>query len=179
MKQPNWNALQTYQPRKVGTQNQRRSAVLIPILDLPDYPILYTQRSFQLKNHAGQISFPGGVVESGETAWEAALREAQEEVGIPPEKVQRMGQIDDVYSPRGFHIRCMVGLVQPFQVKLNEWEVTRILTVPFAELFEAAYHQILPWKHFQVHFFHFPAGLVWGVTGQITECLRQSQQSMP
>lgn len=177
MKHPNWQALKSYEAKQASRPSNRRSAVLIPILDLPGNPILYTQRSFQLKHHAGQISFPGGVVEKGETVWQAALREASEEVGIPEEAVTPIGRLDDVFSPRGFHIACLVGKVKPFTINLNSDEVERVLTVPLEELSDSLYHQVLPWKNHRIHFFHFPSGLVWGVTGQITFGLKKALAS--
>lgn len=174
MTTPNWQALQNHIPREVQAHGHRRSSVLIPILDRPGYPVLFTQRSFELKHHAGQFSFPGGVVETGESPWETALREANEEIGLPENRVSFVGQLDDVFSPLGFHIKCMVGLVQPFELHLNPAEVARVITVPFAELFEPCYHEQLPYKGRTVHFFHFPAGLVWGVTGQILYTLKHT-----
>jgi len=171
---PDWTILKQHLPKEAPTEGHRLSAVLIPILDVPGYPILFTQRSHDLKHHAGQLSFPGGVVEKGETPWEAACREADEEVGLPPEKVHFLGQLDDVFSPRGFHIKCLAGLVQPFQAHLNLQEVSRIITVPLSEIFEPCYHKELAWKNRTIHFFHFPSGLVWGVTGKITAILKNT-----
>ncbi|CAM2066796.1 CoA pyrophosphatase [Sulfidibacter corallicola] len=156
-------------------EGQRSSAVLIPILRREGNPILYTLRSRHLKHHANQFSFPGGVVEDGESPWQAALREAEEEIGLEPGRVTRMGRISDVYSPRGFHIQCFVGLVDPFEPRLNEQEVERVIEVHMSQLFESQRHSLRPFMNrYKVHYFDFSEGLVWGVTGQITYNLREA-----
>lgn len=167
--------LREYEPNKLSTTELCSSAVLIPILADPSgHRLLFTKRSENLRNHPGQISFPGGRVDPGERPWLAALREAEEEIGLPTDLVRPFGRIDDVYSPRGFHIRCFVAVVQPFEPRLNPAEVDALVEVDVRELFDPAVHEIKPWKNRrQVHYFNFRNGLVWGVTGHMVHRLRQ------
>jgi 8-oxo-dGTP pyrophosphatase MutT (NUDIX family) len=163
--------LQEYAPRQRPTMAMREAAVLIPVL--PEGRLIYTLRSRNLTNHAGQISFPGGRIEPEEDAWSAALREAEEEIGLAPSAVEPLGRIDDVYSPRGFHIQCFVGLCRPFAPRLNPHEVDQLIHADLDELFDESLHETKPWKTRLVHYFNFREGQVWGVTGYITYRLRE------
>lgn len=163
-----------YEPRVLDSMNLRGSAVLIPILKRTENQLILTLRSRHLKNHAGQVSFPGGRIEPGEQPWRAALREAEEEIGLNPREVRKCGRLDDVYSPRGFHIQCFVGLVDRFEPLLNPGEVEKLVEVDLNELFDESLHEVKPGGDYrEVHYFHFKNGLVWGVTGLITYKLRQ------
>ncbi len=166
--------LRAYEPKLLDRKDLRSSAVLIPILKRSGNQLLFTLRARHLRHHAGQISFPGGGVEPEERPWRAALREAEEEIGLAPEKVRPFGRLDDVYSPRGFHIQCFVGLVERFEPRLNPGEVEKLVEVDLDELFDDRLHEVRPRGNFpEVHYFHFKHGLVWGVTGLITYRLRQ------
>ncbi len=166
--------LADYQPKSVWDGALRSSAVLIPILAKGRGRLIFTMRSKHLKNHASQVSFPGGRIEANESPWEAALREAEEEIGIRKNHVTPMGRLDDVLSPRGFHIRCFVGLLHHFEPVINHDEVERLVEVGLDELFDTRLHSIKKWKGIRdVHYFEFKQGLVWGVTGQITYRLRE------
>jgi len=165
--------LADYRPRLLPGEGMRESAVLIPVVSGKSAQILFTLRSRHLNNHAGQISFPGGGIEPGEDPLSAALREAQEEIGLDPKTVATAGRLDDVTSPHGFHIRCYVGLCPPFEPRLNQVEVESLVVVGMDELFDEKRHEIRKWRDRDVHFFHFEQGIVWGVTGLITYRLRQ------
>lgn len=153
----------------------KASAVLVPFVKCDNQlGLLFTQRSEKMKHHPGQISFPGGKLEKGETAWECALREANEEVGIS--QVSFMGRLDDVISPKGFHIQCLAGLVQSSDLLINKDEVVKTFWVPLTEVLDLQRHEARPWKKIPgvtVHYFHFSDCLVWGVTGKITFLLRE------
>ena len=168
------SALRDYRPKTLPRADHRGSAILVPILAKGRGRLLYTLRNRNLKHHAGQFSFPGGVVEKGESGWQAAVREANEEVGLPRDHVRYLGRLDDVLSPRGFHVQCYAGLVSPFAIAPNQSEVERVIEVELAELFEPQRHEVKDWKGFPVHFFSFSLGLVWGVTGKITYQLQQT-----
>lgn len=168
-----FHPLKDYEPVEIPIDDRCPSAVLIPVVARPHDQLIYTLRSSRLRNHAGQISFPGGRIEAGETPWQAALREADEEIGLPPEKVKFIGRIDDVFSPHGFHIACFVGLCSEFEPRVNPDEVEQLVKVDLGELFDETLHETKPWKNRDVHYFHFNRGRVWGVTGHITYRLRE------
>lgn len=94
--------------------NQRRAAVLVPIVRRPQPGLLLTQRSPLMRKHAGQVAFPGGAVDNSDaTLIAAALREAQEEVAIPPESVEVIGVLPPVDSVTGFQVTPVVGIIPP------------------------------------------------------------------
>ena len=90
----------------------RAASVLVPLLQRPGgLTMLFTERAAHLKDHAGQISFPGGRIAQGETAVAAALREAREEIGLEPGSVEILGVLDDLLTGTGFLITPVVGYV--------------------------------------------------------------------
>src|SRR5207245_986903 len=93
----------------------RPAAVLVPLIDHPDgMAVLLTQRTAHLSAHAGQISFPGGRIEAEDPdAIAAALRETEEEVGLPRDRVRVIGRLDTYVTGTGFEITPIVGLVEP------------------------------------------------------------------
>ena len=106
-------ALARHRPRK-STETFRPAAVLVPLLPRPEgLHVLFTERSHELRAHAGQISFPGGGIDSSDAdARAAALREAQEEVGLDPRHVEIIGQLDDCPTfVTGYVILPVVGVV--------------------------------------------------------------------
>jgi 8-oxo-dGTP pyrophosphatase MutT (NUDIX family) len=119
------------------------AAVLVPLIERPEGPsVLFTQRADQLRRHAGQISFPGGRCEPGETPWAAALREAQEEVGLDPDLVSIAGLSAPYRTLTGYHITPVVGFVDPRAVlTLNSAEVADVFEAPFAFLMDPANHE--------------------------------------
>ena len=92
----------------------RQAAVLIPIVDRPDGPtVILTRRADTLTSHSGQVAFPGGRLDPGETAVEAALREAWEEIGLDPAFVEPLGLLDAYETVTAFCVTPVVGWVRP------------------------------------------------------------------
>lgn len=102
-----------------------------------DPQVLLTVRAGSLPTHAGQIAFPGGSLEAGETAVQAALREAEEEVGLPGTEVKVLGELDDVWTPAGFHVTPVLARItsQSLQTLQLSSEVTQVLTPRVSELY--------------------------------------------
>ncbi len=113
----------------------RKAAVLVAILLEPEPCLILTQRASNLSTHSGQIAFAGGSLDAAETPIEAALREAHEEIGLEPNLVKVLGLLDDVWTPAGFHVVPVVGVVSSISVlKPNPAEVAQMLYVPITDL---------------------------------------------
>lgn len=119
------------------------AAVLVGLVERSDgLTVLFTQRDDKLKRHAGQIAFPGGGCEADETPWQAALREAREEVGLDPALVRVAGLARPYRTITGFHITPVVGFVEPpARFVPNAGEVADVFEVPFAFLMDPANHE--------------------------------------
>jgi len=117
------------------------AAVLVPIVRRgPEVNVLFTQRTAHLDDHAGQISFPGGRVEAHDaTREDTALRETEEEVGIPPSALRVLGELDDVSTMvSGFIVRPFVAVMdRPLAAIPSDAEVARVLEVTVADLLRA------------------------------------------
>ncbi len=121
----------------------RPAAVLVPLVDRSDgMTVLFTQRAAHLKNHAGQISFPGGrLEEQDEGPLAAALRETEEEIGLSREFVRVVGYLEPHLIFTGFHVVPVVGFVTPgFTLRPDPTEVADVFEVSLAHVFDAANH---------------------------------------
>jgi 8-oxo-dGTP pyrophosphatase MutT (NUDIX family) len=112
----------------------RRAAVLVGLTLESDPRVLLTVRSSELPTHQGQISFPGGSLEAGETPVQAALREAQEEVGLNPGEVVVLGELDDVYTPFGFHVTPVLARLSAEPLLSPNAEVSETLLPRLSDL---------------------------------------------
>jgi 8-oxo-dGTP pyrophosphatase MutT (NUDIX family) len=129
------NTVQTRERRELELPEFRRAAVLVPVVLEPEPHLILTVRTTHLPTHKGQISFPGGSTHDLETPIDAALREAQEEIGLDSSLVQVLGLLDDVWTPQGFHVTPVLGLLEkPVKLEADPNEVARILHVPLEEL---------------------------------------------
>jgi 8-oxo-dGTP pyrophosphatase MutT (NUDIX family) len=148
------------------------AAVLVPLIERPELSVLLTQRATDLRNHAGQISFPGGRIERGDAGpREAALREAREEIGLDERFVCVVGYLPDHVVMTGFRVTPVVAFVRPgFELLLDSKEVTDTFEVPLAHVFDPANHQLrLRRSGFtgeEVEFCDIPYGerIIWGAT---------------
>ncbi|GGK94820.1 NUDIX hydrolase [Deinococcus radiotolerans] len=120
--------------RTLHLPEYRRAAVLVGLTREADARVLLTLRSPDLPTHQGQISFPGGSLERGETPVQAALREAQEEVGLDPDQVAVLGELDDVFTPVGFHVTPVLARIPAQPTLTLSGEVAQLLLPTLSEL---------------------------------------------
>jgi 8-oxo-dGTP pyrophosphatase MutT (NUDIX family) len=155
----------------------RPAAVLIAVVDHPEPTVLLTQRSAHLNDHAGQISFPGGKIDPTDASpLDAALREAEEEVGLTRDFVDPIGYLDLYATSFGFRILPTVARVRPgFTLKISAAEVDDAFEVPLAFLMNPANHQIHS-KEFRgmersYYAMPFAERYIWGATAGILRVL--------
>jgi len=121
----------------------RPAAVLVPLIDHPDgMTVLLTQRTAHLSAHAGQIAFPGGRIEADDPdEVAAALRETEEEVGLPRERVDVIGRLDTYVTGTGFEITPIVGVVTPpYPLEIDPFEVAEAFEVPLSYILDSRNH---------------------------------------
>ncbi len=161
----------TIDPQTVAAA--RPAAVLAPIVPRPEgLMVLLTLRAAHLRSHSGQVAFPGGKIDAGETPGETALREASEEIGLAPGMVEPLGWLDPYLTGTGFRVTALVALVDPaFAPTLNPDEVAETFETPFAFLMDAANHRLeeRQWRGRTRKFYAMPYGerYIWGVTAGI------------
>ena len=151
----------------------RPAAVLVPVVDRDEPMVLLTQRTAALPDHAGQIAFPGGKIDAAdETPLDAALREAEEEIGLDRRHVHPIGYLDLYMTTLGYRIVPTVARVDPdFHLTLNASEVDDAFEVPLAFLMQPDNHQrhTRPWKGLTRTYYAIPFAerYIWGVTAGI------------
>jgi 8-oxo-dGTP pyrophosphatase MutT (NUDIX family) len=155
----------------------RPAAVLIPVVDHPKPTVILTQRSAHLNDHAGQISFPGGKIDPTDaTPLDAALREAEEEIGLSREFVEPIGYLDLYGTSFGFRILPTVARVKPgFKLRINAAEVDDAFEVPLSFLMDPANHQLhsKAFRGIERTFYAMPfeERYIWGATAGILRVL--------
>lgn len=148
----------------------RPAAVLIPIVGRDELTVLFTLRTHTLSTHAGQIAFPGGRVDATDASEiAAALREANEEIGLHRRFIEPLGFIDSYRTGTGFRIAPVVAIVAPgFTLALNPAEVAETFEVPLRVLMDVDNYQRheREWRGRQRSFYAIPYGerYIWGAT---------------
>jgi 8-oxo-dGTP pyrophosphatase MutT (NUDIX family) len=156
------------------------AAVLFPIV-LRDggQTVLLTQRTAHLRDHAGQISFPGGRVEEEDLSpSHTALRETEEEIGLSRERIEILGFLPEYRTGTGFRVTPVVALVQPpFALQPDPFEVAEVFEVPLAFLLDPANHQrhSLHYRGALRNYFAMPYGdyFIWGATAGMIRSLSE------
>ena len=162
--------------RRLPPSDARQASVLVPLyVDAGELWTLLTRRSEEMPTHKGQIAFPGGSVEEGESLWEAAVREANEEIGLDPQRVLELGHLDEADTPSGFRIMPCVGAV-PFPIETRpNGEIDEIFPVPISAFANPKMIEdrvvTLDGQQRQLRIFHIGGRQVWGLTARIIQNL--------
>jgi 8-oxo-dGTP pyrophosphatase MutT (NUDIX family) len=158
---------------RAGVKATRQAAVLIPVVDHPEPTVLLTLRTSDLPSHPSQIAFPGGKIDPDDDGpLAAALREADEEIGLRRDAIEPLGYLDLYLTFSGFRILPVVARVKPgFALTINQSEVADAFEVPLAFLMGPENHlkQSRDWKGITRHYYAMPYGdrYIWGVTAGI------------
>jgi 8-oxo-dGTP pyrophosphatase MutT (NUDIX family) len=161
---------------RAGVAATRPAAVLVPVVDRPEPMVLLTLRT-ELPSHPGQIAFPGGKIDPHDaTPAAAALREAEEEIGLTRDLIEPIGYLDLYLTFSGYRILPTLARVHPdYRLVLNEREVADAFEVPLAFLMDAQNHALhsRDWKGVQRRYYAMPFGdrYIWGVTAGIVRNL--------
>ncbi|MGL4608289.1 MAG: NUDIX hydrolase [Trueperaceae bacterium] len=167
--------------RRLEWPGFRSAAVLVPILKTEaGFELLFTVRSAQLSSHAGEISFPGGRVDAGESLEAAARREAFEEIGVTVTPEMILGFLDDVPSPAKYVVTPVVALLDnPLSLNLpdlnlNQAEVEEVFTADVSQLASlepSVEERILQGHRRLIYFYTYHERVIWGLTGNIVKNL--------
>lgn len=154
------------------------SAVLVPFFEEGgELHLLFTKRKDHLKNHGGQVSFPGGACENGEDAVSCALREAEEEVGIVRQNIEVIGLLDDLETITFFKITPVVGYLSARpSLSIEHHEVERVFSVRFLDFLKEEHwtkdrSKTFLGKPYPVYYFHGAEEVIWGATARIVRRL--------
>jgi 8-oxo-dGTP pyrophosphatase MutT (NUDIX family) len=157
----------------------RPAAVLVPIIRRePALTVLLTQRTEDMPSHAGQIAFPGGRPQASDAdSVDTALREAEEEVGLPRQFVEVIGSVDHYRTGTGYEITPVVGLVTPgFTTRADPREVADVFEVPLAFFLDERNHRIdsRVWQGRERRYYAMPYGerYIWGATAGMLKNLQ-------
>lgn len=156
----------------------RPAAVLVPLVERKEgLSVLLTRRADTLRSHTGQVAFPGGRLDPGETVWEAALREAHEEVGLEPAHVSLAGLSTPYRTGTGFLVTPVVGFVPPdLPLTPNPDEVAEVFETPFGFLmdpgnYEQRYYDLPDGQRRNFYAMTWENQLIWGATAGMLRAL--------
>ena len=169
---------------EVRTPGLTQAGVLIPLFPKEGkLSVVLTKRTVDVEHHKGQISFPGGSVDSSDkNIMETALREAQEEIGLPKECVEILGIFDDFWTPSGFRITPVIGFIAVLPtLTRNKTEVEEILEVPISFFLDRTNERIKKFKlgdkEIDVYFYTHGGKEIWGATAAILRSFLTAFQS--
>ncbi|HVC02908.1 MAG TPA: CoA pyrophosphatase [Steroidobacteraceae bacterium] len=166
--------------RSALPQLRTAAAVLVPLIERDGaFSVLLTQRAATLRDHAGQIAFPGGRIEPQDAdPWSAALREAQEEIGLDPAGVEFAGYLPDHLIVTGYRVTPVVGFVDGgYTLRVDASEVEDAFEVPLDFLFDEANHKtrvrMLGDVNLTVYDIAYGGRRIWGATAGMLMTLRR------
>lgn len=171
-----------------ATSQLRSASVLVPVIRRQQMMVLLTRRADSLRHHRGQISFPGGARDAGDdSATTAALREAQEEIGLDPQQVETIGYLDDYPTITGFRITPVVGCIESgFQPRPSPQEVTEVFEVPLSVVLDRQHYRHKTFQrmgfaipYYELYYRHYriwgaTAGMLWDLCQRVERDGRQS-----
>jgi 8-oxo-dGTP pyrophosphatase MutT (NUDIX family) len=168
-------ALAQRQVLRLSDSKMTMSAVLVPIfLKSGQYHLLFIQRTERVREHKGQISFPGGAYEKADTLLvNTALREAEEEIGLAPGAVEVLGELDDMLTvATNYIISPFVGVIPyPYQFKLDNWETEELIIVPISALLDkncfSESKAISNGREIEAYSYKYGDKTIWGATARI------------
>jgi len=164
-------------PRRLAANDLRQASVLVPLyVDAGELWTVLTQRTEDLPNHRGQIAFPGGSRELKEDPWGAALRETQEEIGLDPKLVLRLGELDEQESSTGFRVVPCVGAIpHGSEFEPNEAEIADVFSLPltaFANPRMVEEQEVLiNGVRRNILIYHIGNRRIWGLTARVLQNL--------
>lgn len=187
-----WEELRAHLEQKPGRLlnlpglTLRESAVLVPLFEREGVPhALFTKRPVTLRTHAGQISFPGGSRDATDpTPLHTALREAEEELGIPQDAVKVLGLLDEIPTITEFRIAPFVGVIPgDLAYRPNPDEIAEIIEVPLPHLLSGATFRVEQYevrgRLRDVYFYDYQGHTIWGATARILRDLLQIVNALP
>ena len=173
MKQRLKQVLSVRQKRHIVDPKRISAAVLLPLYyKQGQYYILFIKRTEWVEKHKGEISFPGGVHEERDkTLLDTALRECAEEIGLMPDEVEILGELDDEVSIKtNYVISTFVALIPwPYQLKVDGRETEEIIEAPISKLLNKGYsrQEVRDGKAVTSYFYRYQGRIIWGATARI------------
>ncbi len=162
-----WSRLDALEP--VPHPRRARSAVLVPLYRDPagEVRVILTKRPEHMRKHPGDVVFPGGRMEEGEAPARTALREACEEIGLPPEAVSVVGGLSPVTTrdPRSLIVPVVARVARPAELVPDAAEVEVIIEPKMTDLLDDANWRTSRWFGRTMWFYEFADGIMWGATG--------------
>lgn len=160
-------------PGETAFRPSRTAAVLVPLLDLPEPEMVFTRRAEHLPQHPGQVSFPGGAAEENDvSAVQTALREAHEEIGLPPQVTHPIGFLDRMDTISDYRVLPVVALItSPVNWVLDEREVAEVFTVPLSVVLDSEQYEARSsrWhgNDYTLYTLYWQNQKIWGATAAV------------
>lgn len=171
-------SIAAHRPVTLHDDTHRKACVLVPlVMQNGSLHLLLTKRTDRVEHHKGQISFPGGMVDETDRSPEhTALRELEEELGIPPSAVELLGTLNDIQIPTGFIVTPLVGFIRTLEaMTVNNDEVAEALLIPFEKFFDETLcreeTRLLKGMNRRIHVYDVWKEPVWGATAHIIKQL--------
>jgi 8-oxo-dGTP pyrophosphatase MutT (NUDIX family) len=166
------NRLKDYEKKHLPSVNRTAASVLIPLVNSGgEIHVLFIKRTETVRQHKGEISFPGGIFEIGDKDIRStSLREMNEETGISAEHIDIIGEIDDCITVTGFHVTPFAGFVKNISnLKPDPAEIEEIFLVPLSHLADKRNVSSFEWGGHadMVYFYRYKDRCIWGATGRI------------